>query len=420
MNIIPLVYPSSDQEGVELTPAVTALYDFELEKGTVKRENCFLVKKSSELNNNAIETIPSSVSFERIDLASLNPYTAPDYGDQVESGELFRTLVTIAPDSLLQAHTEYSVVLSKDISAITVFDPEPGISNTGKTPYFVGPYTGLIEDTYAITITQSGDQSSCSYAWTRTSDSFSESNISGSLRQIEFDEGIFIKFQRGDYEAGDTFSVRVRPQQKINQTFAWNFSTGDSAYQTPDDEDSGTVINLPVDNGTDQVGTGGFSLTSVTPYDGQTFVEKGASGVAVISGVVFQTATRTDTLNDKRIKVIDGGALSLYELGGEIIIEIEEGITTNEQVVDIMNLAALGLVATTSTPTSVMATHASGVLVLGGENGTDLVFEFNKNIDPATPKESIKVIYESLTSMGKGSLDFTHEIQDNKLIIKFS
>jgi hypothetical protein len=149
-------------------------------------------------------------------------------------------------------------------------------------------------------------------------------------------------------------------------------------------------------------------------------IRKGAYGSAVISGIVFQTKDKTTALNGKRIKIIDNGALSLYELNDEIVIEIEEGVTTHQEVVDLMNGSIFEITATTSTPTLIVAVHNSGQTIQSGIKGAIVEFAFNKNLNNSISEESILAIYESLSSPGQGDLDFTHEIQDNKLIIKFS
>lgn len=424
MNITPFVYPSKDQEGVELSLEATALFDFALELGTINKHNAFLVKKTSEFSNNVVEPVESSVELQRIDLTTTAEHTTPDYGSDPNSGELYRSKIIIKPLSLLEQHTEYSVLLSKEISAVTVFDPEPGVGNVESTPIFKGPFTGLSDDVYTIDITDSGDHGTALFQWTRSSDSASESGLRARKRYVEIDKGIFIKFPRGNYEAGDTFTLRVRPQQKLNTTVTWDFATGSEAQIVPDDSRSTSVVDIPVVGQDDSggSGTGGFQLNSSTPYDGQTMVNIGQKGSVVINGIVYTTQQKTDSLNNKRIKVIDltGMSPTIYELNDEIVIEIEDGVTTNQEVVDIMNGSTFAIEATTSTPGSIATLHGSGMLITGGVNGGFIEFTFNKNIDQANFNESnISAIYESLTSVSDGDLDFSYEITDNKLKIQF-
>lgn len=424
MSITPFVYPPKDQEGVELSLEATALFDFALESGTVNKHNAFLIKKTSEFSNNVVEPVEASVELQRIDLSTTAEHTTPDHGSDPNSGELYRSKIIIKPLSLLEQHTEYSVLLSKEISAVTVFDPEPALTNVEGTPIFKGPFTGLSDDTYTITIDTSGDHGSALYSWVRASDSASESGLRARKRYIEIDKGIFVKFPRGNYEAGDSFTLRVRPQQKLNTTITWDFATGSEAHVVPDDSKSSSVVDIPVAGQDDSggTGTGGFNLVSVTPYDGQTMVNVGQKGSVVINGIVYTTKQKTDSLNNKRIKVIDltGASPTIYELNDEIVIEIEDGVTTNQEVVDLMNGSTFAIDATTSTPGSIATIHGSGMVIAGGVNGGFVEFTFNKDIDQGNFSEAnISAIYESLTTVSDGDLDFSYEITDNKLKIQF-
>lgn len=424
MNITPFVYPPKDQEGVELSLQATALFDFALESGTVNKHNAFLIKKTSEFSNNVVEPVEATVSLQRIELNTTAEHTLPDYGDDPNSGELYRSKIIIEPLSLLEQHTEYSVLLSKEISAVTVFDPQAGGSNSGDLPIFKGPFLGLSSDVYTISITASGDHGTAEYQWSRVSDGYSESALRARKRYIELEKGIFIKFPRGQYEAGDTFTVRVRPEQKLNTTVTWDFATGSEAHVVPEDSKSSSVVDIPVvgQDTSGGSGTGGFQLNSVTPYDGQTMVKIGAKGNVVINGIVISTEEKTDSYNDKRVKIIDltGVSPTIYELNNEIIIEIEDTVTTNQEVVDLINGSTFKLEATTATPAGIALLHGSGLLIQGGITGGFVEFTFNKNIDQANFSEAnISAIYESLTDVSNGDLDFSYEITDNKLKIQF-
>ena len=53
------------------------------------------------------------------------------------------------------------------------------------------------------------------------------------------------------------------------------------------------------------------------------------------------------------------------------------------------------------------------------ENKT-VTFEFNKAIDPATvTAQTLKIIAESTVSLYYGAIDYTHQVDGNKLIITF-
>jgi hypothetical protein len=423
MDITPFVYPSVDQEGVALSPTVYALFDLALETGTITKYNCFLIKKTSEFSNNTVEPVDSNISIEKIELLSNNPHTGLDHGNDTDSGEQYRTKIVLEPKSILEPHTEYSAILSKEISGVTVFDPLPGGSNTGTIPLLKGPFSGLMNDTYDIEITSAGDHGSAEYKWSRQSDLFEQSGLTARKRYIEIDSGIFLNFPSGNYALGDTFAVTVKPIEKLNTTIAWDFSTGDSVYVTPEDERSDSVVDVPVNQPGDTVGTGGgFNLVSVSPYDGQSMVDVGAKGTAVINGTVVTTDNNTADLNVKRIKIIDliGGAPSIYEVADDYFVEIEDGVTTNQEVVDLINGSSFKVSAVSATPAGLALLHVSGVQISNGRLGGFIEFIFSKNIDKNKFNETnIKAVGESLTSVSNGDLDFTYEITDNKLKIQF-
>ena len=58
--------------------------------------------------------------------------------------------------------------------------------------------------------------------------------------------------------------------------------------------------------------------------------------------------------------------------------------------------------------------------IMHNPNNKEVVFTFNKDIDPASvTSEAIKIIAESTVGNDYGTLDYTHTVQDNKLIITF-
>ncbi|MDD3412444.1 MAG: hypothetical protein PHY47_00425 [Lachnospiraceae bacterium] len=419
MDITPFVYPPNDQEGVEVSPVVSALFNLELDEGTVTSYNALLVKKSSDYANNSLKTITSKVTLERVNLLDGETHSGKDYGSDSAAGTKYRSRIKIEPLSPLDPHTSYSVILSKELGTNSVFDPIIGSANTGSTPLFKGPYTGLIPDSYEITIESSGSSSDTAYTWKRLSDnSISTGNVSRK-RFIELEQGLFIKFADEQYRQGDIFTVHVQPLNKLNQIIAWNFSTGDASYVKPDDERSTSVVQLPVQEANSVPSDDILSISGVTPYDGQTMVKIGFKGTAVVNGIVFQTKEKTDILNNKKIKLIQADTqVSVYEQE-DFIIEVLED-TTKQQVVDIVNQSTLPITATTSLPAALAGLHQSGVAIQGGEVGGQLIIKFNKTIDQTRFSASnIKASFESLTKIEQGNLDFSYEINDNVLKIQF-
>lgn len=422
MDITPFVYPPNDQEGVEVSPIVSALFNTELDAGTIVNYNAFLIKKSSEYTVNSVKPVEAKISLQRINLLDLNLHTGKDYGITPAAGTLYRSKIVIEPLSPLEPHTEYSVILSKEIGSNTVFDVVLGVSNIAQDLLLKGPFTGLSADTYTVTIQTSGTASDAIYKWKRSSDNHEETGLVSKKRFIEIDKGLFLKFNESQYVAGDTFAVKVKPISKINQIISWSFSTGDASYMKPDDERSGSVVQLPINDPAvlPTVGSNEFGFLSVDPYDGKTMVKVGSKGVAVVNGIVVTTILKTAALNGKKVKLIAADiAESIYELSNDIIIEVLE-TTTKQQVVDLINGSTIAIKADTSTPTALAGLHNSGVLIKDGEAGGFISFTFNKPIDASKMNASkIKATFESLTEIEQGDLDCTYEITDNVLKIQF-
>ena len=421
MDITPFVYPPNDQEGVEVSPIVTALFSTELDEGTVTQYNAYLIKKSTEYSSNSLKAITSKVTLERVNLLTDTLFTGKDYGTGSDAGSKYRSRIKIEPLSPLDPHTEYSVILSKELATNSVFDIQLGVSNQTQDLLCKGPYTGLVDETYVVEITTGGSYADCKYKWKRLSDNHGESNLTGRKRFIELEQGVFIKFSEVHYYAGDTFTIKAKPLNKLNQIVAWNFTTGDASYKKPDDEKSTSVVQLPVEAPTAPPASATlFGIEALTPYDGQTMVKVGSKGTAAVNGIVFTTKTKTNTLNSKRIKLIPAETeISAYDQAGDIIIEVLE-TTTKQEVADLINGSTLPVVATTSLPSALAGLHQSGVVVQGGEIGGQVVIKFSKTIDQTKFDAShIQATFESLTDIQQGDLDFSYEITDNVLKIQF-
>lgn len=328
MSVLPIVSPANNADGIALMPVITALYPFALEEGSVNTVNCFLVKKVTSLGNNQTIPVPIKVSLKRIELESSDEYTSPDYGNQEGRGESYRSLIEITPTAQLEAHTDYSVILSKDLSKKSVFDVLPVGESSGPKPLAKGPFSGLTEDVYRVTIDIGGSESTTKYSVTKNSSLIPFENLSAKKRYIELEKGLFFKFDTGTYLTGDQFDVVCIPSVKTNEIYSWDFKTGDSLYVKPSDSNSGVIIGLPVETPTTTpVTTGEFKLVSVTP-------------------------ALNSVMNDPANKVV--------------------------------------------------------------------TLTFNKNIDPdSVTADSIKIIAESTTSLYYGPIEYTYEVENNKIIITF-
>lgn len=425
MSLAPIVTPALNADGIPLMPVITAIYPFALDEGSVNAVNCFLVKKVSTIGSNKTVPVGIKVAIQRIDLLTDTQVITTDNGDEVQSGQKYRSKIVITPSIQLEEHTEYSAILSKDLSKVSVFDIKAHLSNTGtKSPLIKGPYTGLINDTYRIDILVGGDENTAKYKLTRLSDSFVTNNLTAKKRFIEIDQGLSVKFDIGTYVAGDSFTVIVKPQVKTNEIYSWNFKTGDNLYVQPSDQNSNVIIGLPVDapstNPTPPA-SGDFKLLSVKPELNSLMNQPGRKAEAITQGIVFKSYYRTDALNNCKIKFIldNSNPVSFTQSGTDFIVSFHDD-TTKGEIVDLVNGSDLDITASTEKTVEAVVANAAGVPLLNGKKGGEVTFTFSKNIKPASfDVDKIQILAESTLEPLYGTLDFEHTIVDNKLIIKF-
>jgi hypothetical protein len=268
MSILPIVSPANNADGIALQPVITALYPFALDEGSVTSTNCFLVKKVSYQGNNSTVPVPVKINLKRIDLTTTNAFSGVDYGQDAQAGLKYRSLIELIPSAQLDPHTSYSVILSRDIAKNSVFDLQANPSNIGaKAPLVRGPYSGMATNSYRIQVMIGGNENTAIYRVIRNSDNQITNNLVAKKRYIEIEKDIFIKFDTGTYVANDYWDVIVKPLVKTNEIYSWDFSTGDSNYTVPSDENSGVIVGLPVQTPVgSSVGSGSsFKLVSVSP-----------------------------------------------------------------------------------------------------------------------------------------------------------
>lgn len=299
MSILPIVSPAHNADGIALQPEITAVYPFALEEGSVDTTTCFLVKKISSNSNNSTLQIPVKIDLKRINLNNDQDFLGFDYGEDLDSGQKYRSKIILIPATQLIEHSNYSVILSKDISKKSVFDVKKNPNNIGeKVPLLRGSFSGLLGDEYKIEIIIGGSENTANYKVTRISDNFLINNLVAKKRFIEIEKGIFIKFDIGSYVAGDSFVVKVKPTVKTNEIYSWDFTTGDSGYINPSDENSNTIINLPVENSKGL--ESGLKLISVTPSP-NSVMNNPANRIVTFT---FNKELKNSSITEDKIKVI--------------------------------------------------------------------------------------------------------------------
>jgi hypothetical protein len=369
-SLIPYVEPAVNSAGNPISTTPRIIFEQAIDAGIVNGSNFFIVgiDKTGKDGiddylqdvNVVSDIVPAKVSHRRINLNDEEDYAGVDHGDTASAGELYRSEITITPDQPLPPNTNLAAILSKNITPLTVFDPKPDAGNSGSGEIIAqGVYTGLVSDTYTISVVSGGGKYSAKYVWIRSSDSQSSLALDANGKYVEIDRGIKVKFLDGAYDIGDTFTIQVIPRDNQTELYSWNFSTGLGSYQVPDDERSGDIIDLEVvDEDTPSLPAGqSLTVDSITPGFAATNLRVGTTGYVVVGSVVFKTKEKTDDFNGYKFSFTGGGIAGsevVTQNSNNIEITIESQVSTAQQIVDAFNAFAttntLELEAATSCP----------------------------------------------------------------------
>jgi len=405
-----------------------------MEEGSINESSCFLVEISRKdqlaldyvfsQSNFVSDIISAKVSSSRINLADEDLFSGLDFGNDIDSGEKYRTKILIDPDYLLKPNTNYAAILSKDISAITVFDAESGVGNTGiGLVKLKGKYTGLISDEYTVTVTSSGTKSSAEYMWSRLSDGHTQGPTEAKGKFVLLDQGVSIKFLDGDFVIGDSFTIKVIPADNQSEIYSWTFSSGSGEFQEPEDKRSDTVIGLPVQGSPTTALEENLQVVSVSPLDSETLVAIAKRASVSANGILFRTKEYTSDYNGYTIEFISGaiaGSETVNISSNQIEIAIEDGVSTAQQVLDAFNAHALGadIEASSSNPSQIQILSDPKSLS-GGVNQNSIEIIFNKDLDVSSiTDDKIKILSRAIYPIGSEKvLSFDKQVSGKQLLI---
>ena len=434
--ITPVVEPAINSSGNSLTVNPKIVFDKAIDMGSINESNFFIVavnregdkdSKSLVTTSNFIsDIVPATFKYRKISLNSDQEFTGSDYGDTVHAGKMYRSEVTLVPRQLLNPNTNYAVIVSKNVSLVTVFDSYAVQQNGNGKIKTAGVYSGLTPDTYLINVVSSGDQSTAQYTWTRVSDSFTSKSIQAKNRYIEIDKGVKVRFDTGSYQLGDMFQVKVIPSDKLIELFSWNFSTGASEFSQPKDEMSDRVVNLPVlnpnSNQSQTASQSAFKVVSVQPEMGASLVRLANKAIARLDAVFIQTLTNTDEFNGWRFEITSGGVFASEEViftQGHITVKAEIGKSTSHKIVDALmgnpefaaNFEAFAL-------PKVEKVKSGKTRVSRGAKDNQITVTFSKDIDPSSVAGNTKVTKSAVYPFTfEEDLYYSTQVDGNKLIL---
>lgn len=436
--ITPMVEPGVNSSGNPVTVKPKIVFERAIDMGSISESNFFIVAVNREGDSNSksltntsnflSDIVPATFGYKKLNLLNDTEFVDSDFGDTAEAGKLFRSEVTLTPKQPLNTNTNYAVIISRNVSLLTVFDAgiiqqDPASSGGLKT---AGVYTGLSLDKYLISIVASGDSSTAQFNWTRVSDSQSSKTLQTRGRYMEIDRGVKIRFEPGFYTTGDMFEINVVPSVKLSEMFTWNFSTGAGDFQQPKDQLSDRIISLPVvdPNASSQEPSSqsNFKVISIEPELGASLVRIANKGFASLNSVFIQTLENTDIYNGWKFEVQTGGVFEqeiVEYLAGKIVVKIEAGKSSTHSVVNALmsnadfveNFNAFAL------PKSEKMQIGKTRISRGAKDNT-ITITFNKDIDPSSVSGKIRITKSEVYPFTlEEELYYETAIEGNKLIL---
>lgn len=431
-NLTPVVDPIVNSTGNPITTFPKVLFEKAIDVGSVNESNFFIVslRKEGEQDqdqllhfSNAISDIfPADLEYRKVNLLDQDTFTAKDFGG-VNAGLLYRSEVLLKPKQPLRPNTNYAVIVSKNTSLITVFDPAL-IAGSNDTLKAAGVFTGLTSDTYEILVTTAGSKNEAYYTWKRLSDNYTSTPLQARGRFIEIDKGIKVKFDTANYLVGDKFSIKTQPADKLVDIYSWNFSTGTGSYKVPDDQKSGDLINLPIINGNTTtlpsvLPVNAFKVISVEPNLGASLVKLANQAIAMLAGVIIQSKLPTNAYNGWKFEFVGGGVA-----GAEVVtmpsptaiqVQIENNVSTNLQIITAINASALvnaNFEASTILPAS--KALIGRTRIAKGVLPNKIVITFSKNVNASTIDGNISIMHSEVYPSGpEEELYFTTAVTNN-------
>ena len=258
MSLVPFVSPANEEAGLATTTEIVIIYPVAIDEGCLDLTPPLLVKKIVDGTSNQIKPHQTTIKLERLNLLNDLPFTGSisDF-----SNNQYRSKITLKPTLPLEENSSYSVIIPKELTLLTVTDPIKTTSGLSPLIEIKGPYRGLSDEEFTINILEDGTQNRASYSIKKKTGQ--PQYYKARSKNTDIDNGINIRFPDGEYKAGDIFTFKGRPAQKINELFIWSFETGTHQSQLPEDKTSNKIINLPVSGG---VGfSGGFHVIKITP-----------------------------------------------------------------------------------------------------------------------------------------------------------
>lgn len=252
--------------------------------------------------------VQGTVTVEKINNSTLDSYSGYDYGGD---GTLWRTKVLFTPTKRLSPNTTYRVYISGDedstddlstgIRSRSVFDTVKGANiGTGEAT-FSGTYSGTAAtDTIVVSVYTAGAIGTARFTWYRNS---APSLVYGPFKitygLIPIVDDVYISFDDGNYEVGDTFSSVVKTGSIFSGNVTYPFTTGTGSIQVLPTSTSTTVTGTPTSSTT---ATTLFTVSSTSPDNRATNLDDPIDQDFTIT-ITFSDTVDASTITDDTISV---------------------------------------------------------------------------------------------------------------------
>lgn len=343
LNVVQ-IYPQDQSTGLARNISVSALFDCEIDEDIISSggfviattaKNLLAVGPvtgsydfgSDPLNSTQFQGIvDGSFTFERIELDSLDEYTGDD--DYTGDGSLWRTKVSFTPSTPFDRATTYTVLISNGTSTRTIFSVAESITGTGGLR-ITGPYTGSTEETVVLTIVESGARGTARFSYHTTSHPDESSLIFTSRSKQELFDGVYVSFDSGDYEVGDTFTFALKPQETLSDIYGWSFTTVDSYEATPPEDDPAQTLIDSILNGSTRVDGISYSpefyVVDCDPENGEAFLQLDTDTITI----TFNTDIDSDTIDHTTVYLSVSAVDGSPDTETSVIDNDDVGLTVN-------------------------------------------------------------------------------------------
>ena len=294
--------PVNLADGLPLQTIVRITFDEEVDRDSVIDAGSIVVTSS------ASKLVVEGPSFENLTPDPPHNYLESVVYTGVVDGVFSTeddTVFTFTPTNNLLPNATYRVIVGTRVVSRTIGTVAVGAGNTGTGSIALkGPYDGIV-DTFTLTIADPGLLGVATFTYTRTSTGLASDEIATD-RLIELEDGLYVSFKSGTYEAGDEFSFEVFEGVPLDDLYSFSFSTGAASYvEVSEDPPSFRIVEREIEglkriDNIPSVESGTLALISIVPSDQASNVALGFETITL----TFNKALDPDSLSDTTVEIL--------------------------------------------------------------------------------------------------------------------